>query len=121
VSGVYSQLLSLQQSLQPFSVITSIRKYDNMMMTSLTVTRDQQTSQALMCTATMKQVILVDTSLPPASSMSSPQNNAEQSQAGTQSLSTGTAPSPGGSPGSFAWPPGSDEAAANTPPDNGSL
>jgi len=112
VSNVYSQLLALQQSLVPFTVVTSIRQYTNMMMTTLSVTRDQKTSQALMVTAQMRQVILVSavsTTLAPIANMASPQNNAETIQQGPPKP-TVTTPSPGGSPGAAVWPPGSLES-----------
>jgi hypothetical protein len=100
VSGIYSQLLSLQQSLQPFTVLTSIRQFTNMMMTSLSLTRDHKTSQALMVTVTMRQVIIVNTqatTLPPTQNMANPQNTALQIVTGQQSLLPGIIPSPGGS------------------------
>lgn len=99
VSGIYSQLLSLQQALTPFTVLTSIRQYTNMMITSLALTRDHRTSQALMCTVTMRQVIIVSTqatSTPPAQNMQAPQNNAALVVTGQQSLFSGQAVNPGG-------------------------
>lgn len=113
VSGIYAQLLALQQSLVPFTVVTSIRQYTNMMMTSLAVTRDKKTSQALMVTATMRQVIIVSTSTATLSSLGdqqTPASTAEDVNLGPQNLVPGAAPSPGGSPGPLLWPPGSDEA-----------
>ncbi len=112
VSNVYSQLLALQQSLTPFSVVTSIRQYTNMMMTTLSVTRDHKTSQALMVTAQMRQVIIVNTvsvTLAPIANMATPANTAETIAQGPPSPVV-TTPSPGGSPGAAVWPPGSDEA-----------
>ena len=118
VSGIYSQLLALQQSLVPFTVVTSIRQYTNMMMTLLTVTRDKKTSQALMVTATMRQVIIVSTStatLPLLANQQLPQLSAEDTFLGPQNLTSDVSPSPGGSPGPTEWPPGSDEAAGVDP------
>lgn len=113
VSGIYSQLLSLQQSLVPFDVITSIRRYTNMIMTSLAVTRDRRTSQALMVTASMRQVIIVSTvstTLAPLANMANAANTAENALLGPQQLQTNVTPNPGGSVGPLLWPPGSDEA-----------
>jgi hypothetical protein len=78
VSGIYQQLQDLQQSLRPFTIATTIRTYLNMMMTSLSVTRDQKTSQALMVTAVCRQIKMVSTSsatLPPANNMANPTNS----------------------------------------------
>lgn len=113
VSGIYSQLLSLQQSLVPFDVITSIRRYTNMIMTSLAVTRDRRTSQALMVTASMRQVIIVSTvstTLAPLANMADAASTAENTLLGPQQLQTNVTPNPGGSVGPLLWPPGSDEA-----------
>lgn len=99
VSGIYSQLLSLQQSLQPFTVVTSIRQYTNMMLTSLAVTRDQRTSQALMVTATLRQVIIVSTvstTLAPISNQSNPASTAETTDQGPQQPGSNASPAPGG-------------------------
>jgi hypothetical protein len=114
VSGIYTQLLSLQQSLQPFSVTTSIRQYTNMMFASLVLTRDQKTSQALMVAATFRQVIIVNTvttTLAPIANLASPANNAETVALGPQSAVPNAAPAPGGAVSPNAWPEGSDEAA----------
>lgn len=106
VSGVYAQLLSLQQSLVPFTVVTSIRQYTNMMMTSLAVARDQKTSQALMVTATMRQVIIVNTvatTLAAISNQANAPSTAETISQGTVLLDNSTSPAPGGSPGAASW------------------
>ncbi len=120
VSGVYAQLLALQQSLTPITVATSIRQYTNMVITSIVLTRDQKTSQALMCIISMRQVIITNTvaaSIAPAQNMANPQNTAAQLQGGSQSLQPNASPNPGGSNPPLSWPEGSDEAAAGTPSD----
>lgn len=106
VSDIYSQLLSLQQSLQPFTVTTSIRRYANMVFASLTVTRDQKTSQALMVTASFRQVIIVNTvttTLAPIANLANPASNASTVTLGPQSVASGAAPAPGGNPGPENW------------------
>lgn len=99
VSGIYSQLLSLQQSLVPFTVVTSIRQYTNMIMTSLVLTRDKKTSQALMVTVSMRQVIIVSTvstTLASLANQALPSNTAETLPVGPQNLIANSTPSPGG-------------------------
>lgn len=55
----YDDLVRLQESRRPFTVITNLKKYDNMILTSLTVPRDSSTGGAIHFTAEMQQVIIV--------------------------------------------------------------
>jgi hypothetical protein len=92
-SQVYQQLLTLQASRVPFSIITGKRTYSNMLIRSLHVTTDQRTEHALMCTAVCRQVLTATTQIatfPSAANMSSPQNNAAVTNQGAQSLLPGT-------------------------------
>ena len=105
VSGIYSQLQALQQSRRPFTIVTSIRQYTNMLMTSLGLMRDQKTSQALMVTAMFRQVIIVSTSsttLPAQSNQANPQGTAETQDVGAVSTTPAT-PNPGGSASPSGW------------------
>ena len=105
VSGIYSQLLALQQSLQPITASTSLRKYTNLLIRSLRVTRDQRTSNALMVTATFRQIIVVSTqstTLPPQANQANPANTAATQNTGTPALSVGS-PSSGGSLSPSHW------------------
>jgi hypothetical protein len=114
VSGVYSQLLELQQSLLPFTVQSSIRRYTNMMFSALHLTRDQKTSRALMVTASLRQVIIVQTqstTLAPIANQALPQSTGETTNSGPQALQSNVSPNPGGSAPPASWPEGSDEAA----------
>jgi hypothetical protein len=107
VGGVYSQLVALQESLTPFNVTTTLRTYTNMMFVSLSVLRDASTSQALMVTATLREVIITDTQssvLPPQANQASPQNTAATQNMGPV-LPLPATPAPGGSLQSFNWLP----------------
>jgi hypothetical protein len=107
VSGIYSQLLALQQSRQPFTISTPLRTYENMLMPALRVTRDQKTYQALMVTATCREAILVSTqttTIPPQANQADPSNTADTQNMGSQSLQPGT-PAPGGSSDPDDWTP----------------
>jgi hypothetical protein len=98
VSAIYSQLLALQAGRGLFTVQTSIRQYNNMLMSSVQLTRNQKTSQALMVTATFREVILVSTlssTLPPTANQLDPASTADTSNLGVQNLTVGT-PAPGG-------------------------
>ena len=99
VGGVYSRLLALKRSRQPFDITTTIRVYHSMLMRSLVLERDQKTSQALMVRAVCREVILVDTQstlLPPAANQASPQDTQDVEDVGAIAPQQAT-PAPGGS------------------------
>jgi len=99
ISTVYSQLLALQETRQPFDVVTSMRMYRDMLFKSLRVVKDQKTGEALSVTATLKQIRIVQTQatrLPPKESQASPQATAETQNTGTKAATPAT-PAPGGS------------------------
>ena len=105
VSGVYSSLLGLQRSRQPFTIVTSIRQYENMLFSSLRLHRDQKTSQALMVQAAFRQILIVSTNsttLPAQANQANPQSTAETQNVGSVSTTSGT-PNPGGSAPPSSW------------------
>lgn len=105
VSSVYSQLLALQQSRQPFDVTTSRRQYTNMLISGLAVTTDAKTSAALIVTATLREIIRVETKvakLPPKANQADPSATSEVQDMGTKRLSAGS-PSPGGAVPQESW------------------
>lgn len=70
----YNDLLALQKSRQPFTVTTGLKRYKNMIMTSLSVPRTAQTGRAIHFTATMREIRIVKsktTSVSLSSSVSS--------------------------------------------------
>lgn len=98
VSGVYSQLLALQESRAPFNITTNKRQYTNMLIQSLRVDTDSKTSNALMVTATCKQIIIVNTqatTLPPREQQAAPEKTAEVQKTGVKQATAKT-PAPGG-------------------------
>lgn len=105
VSSVYSQLLALQQTRLPFSITTSRRNYDDMLITSLSATTDQETGNVLIVTATCRQVIIVSTdatTLPDKTLQANPANTAETQNTGTIQPVAGS-PAPGGSSPASSW------------------
>lgn len=105
VSGIYSQLLKLQEDREPISIATGLRQYDNMLITGLQVQRDQKTSQIIMVTATCREVILVSTSaatLPAKTDQASPADTAETENAGAKQ-SVEAIPAPGGAVPPNEW------------------
>lgn len=106
VGGVYSQLLALKESREPFDITTTKRQYRNMLMTSLAVTTDQKTGNVLMVTATCRQVFIVKTqatTLPAREAQADPAATAETENVGAKQSKPGATPSPGGAAPSINW------------------
>lgn len=57
--AAYLQLLQLQELAQPFTVITSLQRYANMLIEDLSVPREAANGNALEFTVKLKQVLLV--------------------------------------------------------------
>ncbi|KAF1069157.1 MAG: hypothetical protein GAK45_01178 [Pseudomonas citronellolis] len=98
VSGIYNQLLALQESRVPFDVTTGKRTYQNMLMRGLSLTTDPTTEYALMCTVTCRQVIIVETqatTLPSKENQANPQATGEVTNQGNKQVATAY-PAPGG-------------------------
>jgi hypothetical protein len=53
----YDKLIKLQQTRTPFKVVTGLKVYDNMILEDFTVNRDANTSNAIVFTARMKQIV----------------------------------------------------------------
>lgn len=105
VSAVYSQLLALQETRQPFDVVTSLRIYRDVLFKSLAVTKDQKTGAALFVTATLKQIRIVQTqatTLPPKRDQADPRSTAETLNAGVKAAIPAI-PVPGGAIPSGLW------------------
>lgn len=58
---VYQELRDLQESKQPFDVITGKRKYSNMLIRGIEVTTDKTSENVLMCVLTLREVIMSQT------------------------------------------------------------
>lgn len=105
VSGVYSQLLALQQLRQPFDVVTTRRVYNNMLLTGLTTVTDAKTFAVLIVKATLREIIIVDTAettLPPRENQVSPEKTAETQDTGAKAVIPGN-PAPGGAVPPTQW------------------
>ncbi|MBR8380708.1 hypothetical protein KDW20_33555 [Burkholderia cenocepacia] len=99
VDAIYSQLLQIQAKRERVDVVTTRRKYSDMLITGLSVVTDQKSGSALMLTASLKQVIIVSTQatkLPPRANQANPAATAETQNAGAKSAVPAT-PAPGGS------------------------
>lgn len=57
----WDELLNLQATKEPFTLITNLKSYDNVFIESLATTQDKDTSKLLNFTAIMKEIIMVGT------------------------------------------------------------
>ncbi len=84
---IYQQLLALQESREPFDLVTGKRSYSNMLIKSLGVTTNAASENSLMVTCTMREIIVVETeatSLAPAAVQANPSATGAVSNAGVK-------------------------------------
>lgn len=90
---IYQTFLALQQSLEPFQVVTGKRIYNDMLVRRISQTTNELTENSLMLTIECQQIIFVTTqnvTVPPASQLQNPPVNAPVNQTGQQTLQTGS-------------------------------
>lgn len=88
VQLVYDQFLNLQASLQPFSITTGKRVYQNMLIRRLSVKTDEKTENALALTVECQEIIIANTQTVQGGTgdpknMTDPVNNAGVTDRGT--------------------------------------
>lgn len=91
VQLVYNQMLALQASLQPFSITTGKRVYNNMMMRRLSILTDEKNENALMATFECQEILIANTQTVSSgagdpTNMQDPVNNGATQNRGTQSV-----------------------------------
>jgi len=69
----YNDLLALQKSRRPFTVVTGLKRYENMILTELSVPRTVDTGKSLHFRAVMKEIRIVTSK---TSTLSNTKNNA---------------------------------------------
>jgi hypothetical protein len=67
IESVYMAMLNLQGSRRPFDVTTPRRLYRNMLMSELSVTRDERSNSVLACSVLLREIILTSTQTTSAS------------------------------------------------------
>jgi len=90
VNNVYSQLLTLQSSLTPISVVTGKRNYNNMLITRLSTETDARSENSMVINIHLQEIIVVSTqtvSTGDPSNMANPSANGGIQNMGTQQLS----------------------------------
>lgn len=85
---IYQQLLDLQASREPFTIVTPKRIYSNMLLTTLSMTTNKQTENALAIHAAYQQVILVPVfaTVVPRQHQKNPGSNGATQNAGQKSI-----------------------------------
>lgn len=84
VQEVYQLLLLLQAAHEPFNVTTGKRQYQNMLISSLLVTTDQESEYALNVVVALKGVIITSTDGGSGAAPSSAQSDSSQTSAVSQ-------------------------------------
>ena len=59
----YLSLVALQEAREPLALVTRLLIYDNMLITSISVTQDKDTSRAVFLNISLEQVIIVESQL----------------------------------------------------------
>jgi len=94
-TDAYQELLALQRQREPFDVSTGSRRYQNMLISSITLTKDEKTENVAMISVRMREVIIVSTQTTSAakSNQANPEKTGATTERGTQQLkpSTGSA------------------------------
>lgn len=102
VQQIYQQLLALQASLEPFSVTTGKRMYDNMLIHRLSTKTDEKTENAMIITVELQEILIVETQTVPSSdpsNMQDPASNAAVTDRGTVAATPYKGPNLNGSNG----------------------
>ena len=90
----YNELIKLQQSRKPFTVLTGLKRYKNMIITELSVPRTAQTGKSLQFKATMKEIRIVKSQTTTAPATSTPALAGATRNAGQQASSPVPSTSP---------------------------
>lgn len=87
VDDVYDMLLNLQESRQPFDVVTGKRNYSNMLIRSIDLVTDKTTEKSIIVDVLLQQIIIVETQaamLKSPSVMTMPEKTALVTNAGVK-------------------------------------
>lgn len=84
--AAYGQLLKLQEQAQPVDVITSLYRYSNMWINSISVPRDSETGKILLFTVSLSQLLLVTPRSVNVSIFSNPSLSANKADTGQSGL-----------------------------------
>ena len=79
----WEELLELQAKKIPFTLVTNLKEYDNVVIENLSTTQDKETSNSLNFTANMKEIIFVGSEVLTAEQFSE-QDTADQTVPNTE-------------------------------------
>lgn len=90
----YEELVALQRQREPFTVTTGSRRYSNMLVSSISLQKDEKTEHISAITVRLREVIIVSTQTTsaPKSAQANEAKTGSTTDRGTQQLKTG----PGG-------------------------
>lgn len=90
----YEALLALQKERQPFQLTTGNRQYENMLISSIALQKDEKTENISSIQCRLREIIIVSTEMTgaPKSSQANPAKTGATTNVGQQQLKTG----PGG-------------------------
>lgn len=90
----YEQLIALQRQREPFEVTTGSRQYQNMLVSSIALTKDEKTENIALISVRLREVRITSTQTTgaPNSAQANPAKTGETANVGQQQLKTG----PGG-------------------------
>ncbi|CUK09355.1 hypothetical protein F0U64_08525 [Achromobacter xylosoxidans] len=97
-TAIYSQLLSLQESREPVTVVTSRRRYSDMLIEKLSVETNKDSFGAVFATVTLREVVVVQTrstSLPPYAGQKEKEKTADKQNLGVKTPRPVAAPNGG--------------------------
>lgn len=69
IKGAYETLVKVQESREPFSILTGLTQLKNMLIRNFSVTQDDQTAHVLLVRASCEEVVIVGTKTMSASSL----------------------------------------------------
>ena len=84
-AATFAALVRFQESRKPFTLVTGLKVYKNMLIKALSAERDKDTSKILVGTADLQEVIIVDTA---SSSSGTSSSNAKDSDTAARSSDT---------------------------------
>lgn len=87
VQRIYQQILALQNTYEPFSVVTGKRVYRNMLIQALATTTSRETENVLILTVSMREIIIVETRstvVPPRAVQAEPEATQEVTSSGAK-------------------------------------
>ncbi|MPT27626.1 MAG: hypothetical protein E2602_12085 [Achromobacter sp.] len=86
-TAIYSQLLSLQESREPVTVVTSRRRYSDMLIEKISVETSRNSLGAVFATVMLREVVVVQTrstSLPPYADQKEKEKTADKQNLGAK-------------------------------------